>query len=46
MTDYFYKYQKYKQKYLNLTNQLNQTGGKRDYPIIHIRVHLVLVKQL
>lgn len=36
MTDYFYKYQKYKQKYLDLTNQINQTGGKRDYPIIHI----------
>ena len=27
MTDFLYKYQKYKQKYLDLTNQLNQTGG-------------------
>ena len=36
MTDYFDKYQKYKQKYLDFRNQLNQSGGKKNYPIIHI----------
>ena len=35
MVDYYYKYTKYKQKYLELLNDGMQNGGSK-YPVIHI----------